>query len=1426
MSVRDDLETNTSIPFEETVAISSEEEEVFVFPLSPAQERFWILDRLQEGQNAYHLTGAIHLAGLLQADVLEWALARIIERHEILRTTFPVIDDTPVQAIHPSLSIPLSILDLQPLSPTQQEREIQQYWCDNSVRRFDLARGPLCRLTLIRASAESHILGVTLHHIISDGWSIGIFLQELSRLYRSFLDHQPFPLPELEIQYADFSQWQREGFAAALSCEPLDYWTKQLAGSPPSINLPTDYPDSSARNRPGKHHELEISPSLVRELNRLSISRKTTLFAVLLTALKILLFRWTGQEDLTVGTVVANRDRPETEGLIGCFINFLALRSRLSSEETGGQYLRRESEELLTAYSYQDYPFEKVVEALNPPRQGYRTPLYNVALLLQNFPLDLFFDASLQVRPLRIDNPVALLDLRLVAIETSEGLLIDCEYDSQLFSAETIEFLMTSYRGILETLITDPDRPIENFPIISPLALQAEKSRKRVFKPEIAIVSTFTAEPIQESLDFWTRSLELPAQIEFAPYNQVFQQLLDSSSLLHSNRDGLNVILVRVEDWQRYRDGFGESASILDPTADELVHAIGSFCQMGRVPCLLCLCPSTPSHPNRQDFQRIERQIEERLAGLENLYILTGSELLTRYRVSNYHDPRGDELGHIPYTRDFFTALGTSIARYFHGLRYNSSYKVIALDCDRTLWQGICGEDGPDGVEITEEYRFLQEFMVARQESGLLLCLCSKNSEADVWAVFKHHPSMPLQRSDVTAARLNWQAKSENLRSLARELQLGLDSFIFLDDNPIECAEVRANCPEVLTLQLPDRPELIPTFLEGIWAFDRFEVTKEDRQRSESYRQNQDREDLLRQSMTFEEFLEKLALEINIAPLSSEHRPRASQLTQRTNQFNLTTIRRSTSEIAEFCRSPHSHAWIVTVQDRFGDYGLVGVILAVRDGDSLQVDTFLLSCRVLGRGVEHRMLAWLGEIALQRGLTRIVVPYHETPKNRPALDFLDSLEPVVREAIDGGWLWEFSPETALSVRFVPPLADRPNAANTEHSLQNTTPFLPRSAFHTAIIRELSDVDSIQREIEHQRAENHGSRKEKTNYLAPSDRQELKLVEIWSEILGLPSVGIRDNFFEMGGTSLLAVRLMALVSREFGTTPPLTILFENPTIETLAIALHQPLDENWSVVVPIQTEGSESPLFCVHPAGGNVLCFFDLARSLGNERPFYGLQALGLSEQHSPQDSIEEMAIDYLQSIRAIQPVGPYYLAGWSFGGLVAYEIARQLVEQGESPSFLGLIDAFPLSLCPEPSSDRIDFWVSMFGSSLPLSRTELEPLTEEERLEYVVDRAIQVGLLPANFSIKQAQRMLQVYQANLRAGRAYQLPFYSGRVTLFLAQESASLSPDLIEECWRTVVGENLQVEWVEGDHYSLVYPPRVRDLALAIGRHTGKRSG
>jgi FkbH-like protein len=317
------------------------------------------------------------------------------------------------------------------------------------------------------------------------------------------------------------------------------------------------------------------------------------------------------------------------------------------------------------------------------------------------------------------------------------------------------------------------------------------------------------------------------------------------------------------------------------------------------------------------------------------------------------------------------------------------------VDADNTLWTGVCGEDGPAGVVIDAPRRAFQEFLLKQREAGMLLCLCSKNEEADVDAVFAAHPDMPLRPGHFAARRVSWNPKSEGVLALSEELGLGLDSFVFLDDNPIEIAEVQAGCPGVVCLRVPEDPRQIPGWLRHLWAFDRPKVTAEDRARADSYRQNREREELRRSAPSLEAFLASLELAVDVRPIAPEHLPRVAQLTQRTNQLNLSLVRRTEAEVGRFLAGG-GEGLEVSVRDRFGDYGLVGVALFTCDSEALAVDTLLLSCRVLGRGVEHRLLAKLAEIAAGRGLTWVDLPWEPGERNRPALEFLEGLAGSVR----------------------------------------------------------------------------------------------------------------------------------------------------------------------------------------------------------------------------------------------------------------------------------------------------------------------------------------------------------------------------------------------------------------------------------------------
>ncbi len=669
----------------------------------------------------------------------------------------------------------------------------------------------------------------------------------------------------------------------------------------------------------------------------------------------------------------------------------------------------------------------------------------------------------------------------------------------------------------------------------------------------VAISATFTAEPLREPLVFWLNRLGFQYRLRFAPYNQVFQQLLDPASLLARNSSGINVVLVRFEDWARFRGDRGSQGETIEETCRQLAGCLDDAARKFAAPFLVFVCPSSPAFladaGNVALHGKLMREFEETLSGLPSLQVITGEETQRLYPVEDVHDPHGDQLGHVPYTPDYFTALGTMLARRIHTLR-TAPPKVVVLDCDETLWSGICGEDGPAGVEVDPPRWELQEMMLERHADGLLLCLCSKNNEEDVLETFREHPEMPLKLEHFVARRVNWEPKSANLVSLADELNLGLDSFVFIDDNPKECAEVAADCPEVLALPLPAVAAEIPGFLKHVWALDRRRATAEDRQRQELYAQRAERLRHQRQASSLREFLASLELEIRIQPISAAALPRAAQLTQRTNQMNVSSIRRTEAEIQAWIGQAGREALTVDVADRFGGYGLTGLVLFETAAGRLVVDTFLLSCRVLGRGVEHRLVNRLGEIAIERGLDQVELPFVPSKRNKPALQFLESIGAGYRVRVDGEARYRFPAEVAAGVEYHPAEDPAPGRqAGSGHTAGNET----RKAIpYLEIATRLSQVGVIR---EHIRAANRNGAATPPAVEESLTELEQRVAALWAELLGVERVGPRDNFFDLGGHSLMAVELLSRVRRLFGADLSLEVVYSGVfTVESLAQAI--------------------------------------------------------------------------------------------------------------------------------------------------------------------------------------------------------------------------------------------------------------------------------
>ena len=437
-------------------------------PLSFAQARLWFLDQLEGGSVAYNAPSALRLTGRLHVTALEQAIAEVVRRHEVLRTTFPTVNGNPVQRIADDSSISIPIQDLQALSDPEQSSQAQRLVIEDAQRQFDLDRGPLLRVTLLRLGTESHVLLMNLHHIVSDGWSRSIFIREAAILYEAFSNGKPSSLPELSIQYADFAHWQRQWLTGEVLETQLDYWRQQLAGAPPVLELPTDRPRPPVQTFRGGRETIALNADLTQKLKALSQQSGATLFMTLLAAFAILLARYSGQEDIVLGSAIANRNRVELEPLIGFFVNTLALRTNLQQNPTFQALLAQVRQVTLDAYTHQDLPFEKLVEELQVERTLSHSPLFQVMFVLQNAPRDKYeLPGGLSMTTVQAEWSVGKFDLTLNLSETETELRGFLAYNFDLFDATTIARMVKHFQTLLEGVVVNPQQRVSDLPLMT-----------------------------------------------------------------------------------------------------------------------------------------------------------------------------------------------------------------------------------------------------------------------------------------------------------------------------------------------------------------------------------------------------------------------------------------------------------------------------------------------------------------------------------------------------------------------------------------------------------------------------------------------------------------------------------------------------------------------------------------------------------------------------------------------------------------------------------------------------------------------------------------------------------------------------------------------------------------------------------------------
>ncbi|MFL9453902.1 amino acid adenylation domain-containing protein [Tolypothrix bouteillei VB521301_2] len=444
-------------------------------PLSFAQQRLWFLQQLEPESGFYNIHVQVRFQGNLNVTALEYSLNHIISRHEVLRTNFVVVDGQPIQVIADSKTITLATVDLQHLEPTQRESTCRQLILEEAAQPFDLTTDSLVRASLFKLTETEHVLLLMMHHMVSDWWSMGVLVNELAAIYQAAYNNVPIALPKLPIQYADFAVWQRQWLQGEELTKQVGYWKEKLAGAPALLEMPTDRPRPAIQTYKGATEKFKLSQELCEALTALSQRQGVTLFMTLLAAFQILLYRYSGQTDICVGTPIANRNRAETEGLFGLFLNTLVLRGNLSGNPSFVDFLLQVRSVALGAYAHQDLPFEQLVEQLQPERSLSHTPLFQVMFVLHNTPMQVLQLPNLTLSPLELESSTAKFDLNLTLKNTAQGFSENTDvglsgfldYNTDLFDATTIARMAEHYLTLLEAVVANPHQKISELPLLS-----------------------------------------------------------------------------------------------------------------------------------------------------------------------------------------------------------------------------------------------------------------------------------------------------------------------------------------------------------------------------------------------------------------------------------------------------------------------------------------------------------------------------------------------------------------------------------------------------------------------------------------------------------------------------------------------------------------------------------------------------------------------------------------------------------------------------------------------------------------------------------------------------------------------------------------------------------------------------------------------
>jgi surfactin family lipopeptide synthetase A len=1300
-------------------------------PLTLSQQQVWLHAQLAPNSPVYNEPFTVHRAGPLDVETLEKSFTEIIRRHEAWRTSFPKADGQPVQVVHPPFAVKLPVMDLRSLPQAEREAEALRLATEDARKPFDLSQSPLFRSLVLRLDEEEFRLTITAHHLIFDGVTgYQVFLPELVALYNAFSGGQTPRLPELDFQYADYALWQRQSLESGALQQGMEYWRGQLAGALPTLQLPADRPRPAVQTFRGGMQSFAFPAALSERLHELSRKEGVTIFMTLLAAFDTLLHRYSGQDDILVGSITSGRNCPGTDKLLGFFINTVVLRTNLAGDPSFRELLGRARNVTLGALSHDDVPLDQLVRELHPERDLSANPLFQVLLSFE--PSLSEVNSGWNLTPIDVETGTAKFDFCLVLDDRAEGLQGRAIYSTDLFDAETITRMIGHWRTLLESTVEDPGCAI------SKLRILTEEENRQLLTQWAGTSRTYARTFAHEGFALQAKATPDATAVMCGTHTVTYRELDHRSNQLARHLRGLGV-------------GREIPVALCVERSVEMIVGILGILKAGGA-----YVPLDTTHP------------QERLE-----YMLTDCKapvLLTQ--------------GHLPPLR----------SDSLHRISLDSDWSAIAKESSEPLSVQVSAEDlayviytsgstgGPKGVLVT--HRNLAQSNHARLDyykdpTGNYLLLSPIGFDSSVAVVF--HALCSGGTLVLPEPEFNWELRQ--LAKLVADRQIAT----------MLCVPSLYN--ELLEIAKPSQLGSLRTVIVAGEACPKQLVESH-------YR-------ILASTSLFNEYG---PTEATVWSTVYACDPAASY-----------------SSIPMGQPIANTYAYVLDRNLQPVPAGVPGELYIGGDGvargylnqPELTQEKFLPNPVVAAAGgrvyrtgdlvrfLTDGNLEFLGRLDQQvkiRGLrielTEIEAALGEHPDVREvvvAAEQSESAAPrLVAYVVARREYSTSGAELRAFLKTRVPAYMVPAAFNFVLALPRTS----NGKVDRLALLSLGSVSDLVPSLP----------------VAPRDFLEARLLAIWKEVLAVEDLNIRQDFFELGGHSLLAAKLLARIESDFERSLSLAFVFQAPTIELMAELLRNPDGSlRARAIVPVQPHGSRQPLFWIR--GGPR--FRLLAQKLGADQPFLGLD-LPFSDatKFRTPYRLEDIAAYLVRAMREVQPHGPYSLAGLCVNAVIAYEIARQLTEQGEEVALLAMFDGHNHAYYKHPLRD------GRYTGRIKYHLANLFQGDVRESSAYLLDR-----LDEARRKIERTMwRLSSTSEENGNGDRPHNTDFivhpafhryepqpYAGKVTLFQSSDWPDGPYFDFKLGWTEVAAGGVDFHRIPGDHPSMFTEPNVDLVASKL---------